>query len=231
MQRSLILFDIDGTLIRAGTEVHRASFGHAYRDVYGVEASLDGVPAAGRTDSWLLAEPLRALGWSENAIAARRAEAFAVMSTYVETHVGDLRHCILPGVHDCLDALHARNDVILGLLTGNVERIAHAKLRACGLDRYFDIGGFGEESTMRADLVPVALVRAGDVPSARTVVVGDTPLDVEAGRAHGTLTCAVATGTVDIEALRRSGADLVVASLEHNAADAILALLPAATER
>jgi phosphoglycolate phosphatase len=232
MPRDLVLFDIDGTLIRAGTEVHRASFAHAYRTVYGVDTSLDGVPAGGRTDAWLLAEPLLRLGWTHEAIGDRRESAFAVMCDYVDEHLGDLRHCVLPGVPECLDALSARDDITLGLLTGNVERIARAKLRACGLDRYFETGGFGEESAIRDDLVPVALHKAGDIPPAQCIVVGDTPFDVEAGKAHGTLTCAVATGMLSLDELRTCGADLLLPSLDDGAAEHLLGLLRAApTER
>jgi phosphoglycolate phosphatase-like HAD superfamily hydrolase len=227
MRRDLVLFDIDGTLIRAGTEVHRASFAHAYRTVYGVDCSLDGVPAGGRTDTWLLAEPLRRQGWFDEAIGERRAEAFAVMCDYVDEHLSDLRHCVLPGVAECLNALSARDDITLGLLTGNVERIARAKLRACGLDRYFETGGFGEESEVRADLVRVALRKADNIPAAQCLIVGDTPLDVEAGRAHGTITCAVATGIVAFDDLLACGAHLVLQSLE-GAAGELLAVLRAA---
>lgn len=215
---ALFLWDIDGTILRAGTGVHRAAFTHAFRTVYGRDLSLDGIRPAGRTDRWLLAEPLRRDGVSDEEILARMPEAFRLMGEYAETYLEDLRDRVLPGVRETLSLLHERG-YLQGLLTGNLERIAHAKMRAAGLSGYFDTGGFGEESATRADLVPVALSNAGAragraIPANRAVIIGDTGLDVEAGLAHGTRTVAVATGPFSADELASSGADLVLSSFE-----------------
>ncbi len=229
---AVVLFDIDGTLIGLGTDVHRAAFAHAFREVYGVEASLDGIRAAGRTDTWLLFEPLRELGMTDREIAARLPEAFAAMCSYVDVHLGDLQDRVLPGVRELLKELDARGAVV-GLLTGNLEAIALAKMRKAGLDGCFEFGAFGEESATRSELVLVALRKASLVVGeavlpGRTVVVGDTPLDVEAAQVHGVRSCAVASGPFDEIELREAGADVVLASLEpwDESADAILGLVP-----
>lgn len=224
----LILFDIDGTLIRAGTEVHRASFAHAYRAIYGLELSLDGVAAAGRTDTWLLHEALRRGGVDEGTALRSMSAAFDAMCEYVDRELGDLRGKVLPGVAECLRELHA-NDALLGLLTGNLERIAHAKMRAAGLDGYFDMGAFGEESAWRPDLVPVALRKAAERSGAMidpraAVVVGDTPFDIEAGKVHGVKTCGVATGVIGSEELLAAEPDLVLESLAGDAWRRLMAL-------
>jgi phosphoglycolate phosphatase-like HAD superfamily hydrolase len=143
--------------------------------------------------------------------------AFETMESYVETHLGDLRDRVLPGVLDVLAGLQAA-DQLLGLLTGNLSGIAMAKMRHAGLARYFDTGGFGEESEVRGHLVPVALAKASEtagapIPPERAVVVGDTPLDIEAGKLCGTKTAGVATGTFSEDELTRSRADLVLPSL------------------
>lgn len=213
----LFLFDIDGTILRGGIGVHRDAFAHAYRTVYHRPLSLDGVLAAGRTDTWLLAEPLRRLGVSDEAIWAEMPRAFEVMEQYVEDHLQDVSDRVLPGVREVLARL-TKAGSLLGLLTGNLTRIAHAKMRQSGLSEYFATGGFGGESVERADLVPVALAHAVacfGVPlqPGQTVLVGDTPLDVAAGQAHGTLTCGVATGQFSTDALRAAGADLALESL------------------
>lgn len=232
----LFLFDIDGTLIKGGTAVHREAFAHAFRAVYGLPLDLDGVPAGGRTDTWLLIEPLRRNGLSETEIRAGMPRAFDEMQVYVEERLGDLRDRVLPGVPKVLDHLRARGHR-LGLLTGNLSRIAMAKMRQAGLATYFDTGGFGEESDIRSDLVPVALRKWGeatgeDIPAWRTVVVGDTPLDVEAGKVHGTRTVVVATGPYAEAQLRETDADLVLPSLEDaTAASQALLQLAAATGR
>ncbi len=205
----LFLFDIDGTLMRGATEVHRASFEHAYRTVYGLSLTLDGIPPAGRTDTWLLAEPLRRLGMPDEQIWARMPDAFVSMQDFTEKHLGDIRDRVLPGVPDVLAGLR-RREQILGLITGNLSRIAMAKLRHAGLGEYFQTGGFGEESEVRAFLVPVALASAGRlVPANHAVVIGDTPLDIEAGKEHGTRTVGVATGTFSADELRAAEPDLV----------------------
>lgn len=217
-ESGLFLFDIDGTLLRGGIEVHRDAFVHAFREVYEMPLDLDGISAGGRTDTWLLAEPLRRHGLPDEAIWAKMPEAFRVMEEYVDEHLGDLRDRVLPGVGDVLRGLHGEGE-ILGLLTGNLSRIAGAKLRKADLAHHFDTGGFGEESEVRAELVPVAVVKAKEISGHdfaydRVVVIGDTPLDVEAGRAHNTKTVAVATGPYEFRNLSECGADLVLQSLE-----------------
>lgn len=224
----LFLFDIDGTILRGGTVVHRDAFAHVFRTVYDLPLTLDTVIAAGRTDTWLLVEPLRRSGLPDADIWARMQLAFTVMAEYVEEHIADMRESVLPGVPEVLARLREMG-YLLGLLTGNLSRIARAKMQRAGLAEYFSTGGFGEESMDRPDLVPVALEHATQtygmpLRAGQTVLIGDTPLDVEAGRAHGALTCGVATGRFSTDALRAAGADLVLESLA-DAESAVEALL------
>src|SRR5947209_17731038 len=86
-------------------------------------------------------------------------QAFAAIQDYAEQYLGDLSEFVLPGVPKLLERLHARGE-LMGLLTGNLSRVAHAKLRHAGLGGYFKVGGFGEESEVRSHLVPVALRHA-----------------------------------------------------------------------
>lgn len=204
-------------MLRGSTPVHRDAFAHAYRTVYGRELSLDGISAAGRTDLWLLFEPLRRAGVSPDIIRAGVPEAFRVMTAYVEKHVPDLHDRLLPGVPGVPAGLHAEGQQ-LGLLTGNLRGIALAKMRAAGLDVYFQTGGFGSESEERSHLVPVALRHASQqagrtISAEEVVIIGDTPLDIAAGAACGTQTVGVATGPFSEEDLRRAGAHLVLPSL------------------
>lgn len=213
----LFLFDIDGTILRGGTVVHRAAFAHAFQKVYDLALTLDRVKAAGRTDTWLLVEPLRRSGMSDADIWARMPLAFTVMAEYVEEHLADLRGSVLPGVPEVLARLQEMG-FLLGLLTGNLSRIACAKMEQAGLAHYFSTGGFGEESMNRPDLVPVALAHAVQtfglpLNAGQAVLIGDTPLDVEAGQEHGALTCGVATGRFSADVLRVAGARLVLESL------------------
>lgn len=214
---ALFLFDIDGTILRGSTKVHRDAFTYAFREVYGLDCSLDGLVAAGRTDTWLLQQPLLQAGIPEQEIGARMPQAFTAMEEYVDRHLGDLHDRVLPGVEHVLAELHERHQ-LLGLLTGNLRGIALSKMRKAGLERYFDTGGFGEESAVRARLVPVAIAKASEragrsISPARSVVIGDTPLDVQAGQEGGTRTVGVATGPYDCRQLDAAGADLVLSSL------------------
>src|SRR5690242_3329464 len=110
----LVLFDIDGTLIRAGTTVHKAAFAHAFRTVYGLDLTLDGLSAAGRTDTWLLHEPLRQAGLKDERIRELMPMAFAEMGVYVDLRLGSLGDNVLPGVPRLLQSLEAQG-VMLGL--------------------------------------------------------------------------------------------------------------------
>jgi phosphoglycolate phosphatase len=232
----LFLFDIDGTILRGSTAVHREAFAHAYRRVYGLPLSLDGVSAAGRTDTWLLAEPLRRQGMADADIWDRMPQAFDRMQEYVGKRVPDLRPNVLPGIPQVLAELDRRGE-LLGLLTGNLSGIAAAKMRAAGLARYFEVGGFGEESEIRAHLVPVAIAKAGEraghpISPSNVVIIGDTPLDIEAGTQAGTRTAGVATGPYSVEDLARAGADLVLESLEdaQGAVEALVRLVGGAAD-
>lgn len=160
-------------------------------------------------------------------------DAFEQMQRYVESRPADLRQNVLPGIRAVLHELDTRGH-LLGLLTGNLSRIALAKMRGAGLARYFDVGGFGEESEIRSKLVPVAIAKAEEkagfgIPPRHVVVIGDTPLDIEAGRAAGTRTAGVATGPFTTEELRAAGADVALESLaDPSAADALSRLVAGA---
>jgi phosphoglycolate phosphatase-like HAD superfamily hydrolase len=137
---------------------------------------------------------------------------------------------VLPGVPEVLDMLH-RHGQLLGLLTGNLRGIAMAKMRQAGLAHFFDTGGFGEESEVRAHLVPMALAKAGEkvgekVSVSRTVVVGDTPFDIEAARVGGVKVAAVATGPIPLQELQQAEPDLLLPSLAEakKAAESLLRL-------
>ncbi|MGH2447381.1 MAG: HAD family hydrolase [Chloroflexota bacterium] len=213
---SLFLFDIDGTILRGSTEVHRAAFAYAYQEIYGLDLSLDGIVAAGRTDAWLFEEPLRRARVPYERVQRNRLEAFAVMEAYVTEHLEDLRDRVLPGVREVLSELREACQT-LGLLTGNLEGVAAAKMVRAGLEDYFQFGVYGSESVDRSQLVPIALrlARTSGVVESQTqaTVIGDTPLDIAAARDHNLRSVAVATGPFSVEDLRCAGADLVFESL------------------
>ena len=205
------LFDIDGTLLNTRDGVHYYAFRHAMRDVFGLDANIDGVPVHGNTDIGILRAVLLRGGISEATIAQRLPEALRHMCDEVRQNAGDIRVEICPSVRDLLDHLRAAGK-LLGIVSGNLEPIGWAKLSAAGLREYFSFGSFSDRHELRADIfrhgVTEARRRRGE--HARVYVVGDTPRDIEAARAVGLPVIAVATGTYPREELAALQPDVCV---------------------
>jgi phosphoglycolate phosphatase len=233
---ALILFDIDGTLLRCGPQVRRF-FGAALAEVFGSAGALADYDFAGKTDRRIVVELAASAG---RGAAEAEAALPAVRDAYVRLLERDLdprAMTVLPGVAALLARLAARPEVTVGLLTGNFERGAYAKLGRVGLDRHFPFGAFGDDVVDRNELPPVALARAAAAAGrpfapAEALIVGDTPLDVACGRAHGVPVLAVATGGTSAERLAAAGADWVVPTLEAalERVPHLAGLAPAGTE-
>ncbi len=198
---SLFLFDVDGTLLAAGMRAHHEAVQVAVRELCGVDVDSSQFVLAGRTDTEILTEMLIAGGVA--APAQRLQAAFQSAVQYFRTVLDeDISDIVLPGVRETLDRLRTEGGV-MGLVTGNIEAIAWTKMKAAGLAEYFAFGAFGNESAVRADLPPRAVQRSGRAfPAERTYVIGDTPRDVDCGRASGMQTVAVATGRFSLAELR-----------------------------
>jgi phosphoglycolate phosphatase len=190
----------------------------AFHETFGVAGAFVSVELAGRTDPLIVRDALRAHG-----IADRDHDAVRFRDRYLAALVEEMRrddHAkrMLPGIVPLLDALAAREDRILGLLTGNFAPSARMKLEHFGLWRYFGWGAFGDDAADRNGLVPIAVERAvargyPRVPPRRIVVIGDTPHDVACAAAAGAWCMAVATGGSTAEQLRAAGADVVFDTL------------------
>ncbi len=211
----LILFDVDGTLIR-GHGMGRVALERAFAEVHAVPAedhpAVRAVPFAGQADPVIVAGMARALGVADPLFRARMAELEAAYVRHLRRTVAEAEgKAACPGVAELLERLDARPDVVTGLVTGNIEAGARIKLEAFGFNRYFPFGGFGGDGEERAVLVERARERAeayagapfapGDV-----LVVGDTVHDVAAGLARGYLTAGVATGSTPARELLQAGA-------------------------
>lgn len=201
--KSLYLFDIDGTLITSGgAGVH--SFTEAVRDFCGGTAPLEGINFAGNTDTGIARSVLRAAG-----IEPTGANVMGLLDAYLSIlrrrmslHDGRL----LPGIIPLLDGLKEREDCVLALLTGNLAAGAEVKLTHYGVWHYFGFGAYADDHHIRNELGPVAAARAleahgEEFPPGRIYVIGDTPRDIECGKAFGALTVAVATGNYPREEL------------------------------
>jgi phosphoglycolate phosphatase len=177
------------------------------------------VPMAGRTDPLIIQEACALHGVQEAAVS-HRSRLVELYLTYLAEELPKRApgRRILPGVVPLLDALRDEPDVVLALLTGNLQAGARLKLEAFGLWHYFATGAFGDDAGDRNGLVPVAAARmtalgCPAVPGAHIVVIGDTPHDVACARTSGARSLGVATGSSSVDQLRDAGADAVLPDL------------------
>jgi phosphoglycolate phosphatase len=205
----LLLWDIDGTLLQRASTEHAQAIHAAIERVYGVGIPEGQVEAAGRTDFAIARSILTLAGVSAERIDDRLHELRAVtVQEYARRVPRDLSGHLAPHVPEVLDALAARGDVQLSLVTGNLEPVARMKLKAAGIGHHFPEGqgGFGSDAEDRAELPGIARRRAGDHPAADTIVIGDTPRDIACARADGVRVIAVTTGPFAADALQAADA-------------------------
>ncbi|MDE3003910.1 MAG: HAD family hydrolase [Gemmatimonadota bacterium] len=202
--RRIILFDIDGTLLWGGPA--KSAFVDAMNETYGTPGDIENVSFSGKTDPQIARELLVNSGVPHDEISRGLEGLFRRYLGYLEARLPEDPVTVLPGVPELLDALAAYDDVGVGLLTGNVAGGAKLKLASGGLWGRFDFGSYGSDHEHRDELPPIAVSRArelwGEVVTAdKAIVVGDTPRDVQCGKAGGTRTMAVATGSFTAEEL------------------------------
>ena len=194
----------------------------AFDELFSVRDAFRDVPMAGRTDAGILAAAVAAAGIRADAPELARFPHRYVHYLTQELDKPGPRKGIMPGVRPLLDALAARDDIYLALLTGNYEGGARLKLEYFDLWRYFRCGAFGDEAPHRNGLVSKAVeaVAACGGPAfaaAHSVVIGDTPLDVAGAVFSGARSVAVATGSHSVEELRATEADVVLQDLADTA--------------
>jgi phosphoglycolate phosphatase len=220
---SLILFDIDGTLLLSGGAGVRAMT-RAFEEVFGVANAFASADVAGRTDTFLLSAALERAGLPDSPqVHARFRDTYVPLLREELAKPGRGHSGLMPGIAQLLEALRLRESTHVALLTGNFEKAAYTKLGHFGIDEYFAWGVFGEESADRNELARVAKRRAEEraIPPAsveRAIVVGDTPHDVACARAIGARVIAVATGNYSVDALRTAGADVALEDLSDTTA-------------
>ncbi len=216
----LFLFDIDGTLLRRMPPAHRQALCDAARDVYGVEVTpAEMGMTAGMIDGVIARRMLERSGVPAAAIEAGLPAFLVAAGEAYQRHVpDDLRPYRIEHVVETLSWLRGQG-VALGLVTGNIQRIAWSKLRAADLDHWFGCGAFGDEAASRAELPPLAVARARecfgrDFLHEQVYVVGDTPEDIACGVASRYRTIAVATGPEhSLDHLRACNPDYVFADM------------------
>lgn len=208
----LLLFDLDGTLVSTGGAGLKA-LDRAFEELHGLKRAMRGISPAGKTDPLIVREIF------EKKLERRPLleELSAVCGAYLEflpEEIGRSQdYRVMEGIPPLLEKLKGREDVVLALGTGNLEKGARIKLEPSGLNKYFPFGGFGSDAEVRAEVLRAG-VRRAEAQAGRpfllkdVLVIGDTILDVQAGKAIGAVTVAVACGHGKCEDLYAAEPDI-----------------------
>jgi len=215
MNPTLVLFDIDQTLLHSGGAGFRA-LTRAFMDLTGISDGFRTISYDGKTDPQIVREALshHSLSFDRSMVAA----LFERYLTYLPQEMAASPAQLKPGVPHILDLAKSKDALFLGVLTGNVESGARIKLARFDLNRYFEVGAFGSDHEDRNVLLPIAVERlcrakGVSVLYEHCVIVGDTPRDVQCAHAYGARCVAAATGRYSLGELERAAADLVVEDL------------------
>ncbi len=209
---NLALFDIDETLTKVSA-LHIESISRAFEEIYGIDATINTINYHGLTEQQIIFQVLRKNGLDDKTIKSNIEDAMEVVARFFNNGIEDAEIIVLDGVRELLEELD-KNNVLIGLVTGNLEQIARGKMRKVGLNHYLKIGGFGSDDIDRTNLVRLAIRRAeknfGFKFHNNVFLFGDSPHDIEAGKEAGVKTVGVTTGIYSKKQLEDVGANFVV---------------------
>jgi phosphoglycolate phosphatase-like HAD superfamily hydrolase len=214
-----VLFDIDGTLLHTGGAGAEA-WQRAFLELYGVDVNIEEHTHAGMTDPEIAEIVFRDVVGRGGSDAERAAAIACYLGHLTDAVKESSGYRVLAGIEELLPKL-TEQGVLLGIVTGNIESAAHAKLARGDLNRFFSFGGYGSDSRSRTELTKRAIERGGEVAGhpldlASTIAVGDTPRDVKAGHGAGIRVVGVATGSYSVAELNAAGADWAIPDVEHD---------------
>lgn len=215
--KRLILFDIDHTLMDIG-DSHRKAFMAGFKKVLGLEVDYStGWKFHGFTDLQIIHEVM-----DEYKIKKDPGKIAKIMEVMIDDFKKqNLSHALLmPGIPHILKELQKNKEIIIGLVTGNLKEIAYTKLRHFNIEEYFILGGFGDISTIRADLVKYAIKKAeelhGKIKKSNVIIVGDTIHDIRCAKESCVKCLAVATGTYSYGQLNEKNPDYIFEDLKDS---------------
>ncbi len=215
---TVVLFDIDGTLLRSDG-AGRAATRAALLEVFGTAEGVDTLHFGGKTDWFIVSEVVAGSAYAADDIARLMPAYSAALARHLARALEHYRIWPLPGALAAVNTLRDRPAMLLGLVTGNVRDTAALKLRAAGYDpEWFAVGAYGSESPDRGEVAALALQRAAQVSGRRlypsqAVIVGDTPADIACARAIGARAVAVATGFASHDELAAANPDYLLDDL------------------
>ncbi|MBI4395754.1 MAG: HAD hydrolase-like protein [Elusimicrobia bacterium] len=210
----LLLFDLDGTLVTTGGAGLRA-LDRAFETLLSLPKAMEGISPAGKTDPCIVREVFRKKLNREPGPASIQQICDCYLRFLEEEMQVRNGYRVMEGVVDLVAGLSVRENVLLALGTGNLEKGARIKLEPSGLNPYFSFGGFGSDAEARPEVLRKAVSRAEErtgqkIPAKDVFVIGDTILDVRAGKAIGAVTVAVVCGHGNSAELQASGPDLLL---------------------
>jgi phosphoglycolate phosphatase-like HAD superfamily hydrolase len=218
---TLLLFDLDATLVRTGG-IGMVAMNQAFEETIGWPNALNEISPAGRTDTSIAHE----LSNKHRDHDMSAEELISVFVRYLELLEVKIKtaenYRVLPGIQEFLEKAEAHPDFALGLGTGNLEGGAHIKLERADLNRFFPFGGFGSDAVLRPDVLRIGIERGEahlecPIPRDQVVIIGDTHLDIAAGKQLGTKTIGVATGPYSVEQLAEHQPDLAIQDFSDTA--------------
>lgn len=223
----LILWDVDGTLVSGAAEAHGRALEMATAEAIGKQVpTVQEIGPGGRTDREIVRILAEAAGLDGDQFRELHADRVITRAVeiYGATVEPDLSDCLLPGVEELIAGLAPRDDLVMGLVTGNIDHVAVLKLSSAGIAQHFDFtcAAFGSDHEDRSVLPGLARSRAGGSagawPRERTVVIGDTTRDIACARADGVGVVCVATGPHSVD-------DLAEADAVTNEASGLLSII------
>jgi phosphoglycolate phosphatase-like HAD superfamily hydrolase len=221
----LAFFDIDNTLIQSPGG-HMEALLLSIAEVYGVKVGVDVINHHGMTDQEIITRILRTYEIDGTTINLGLQDCMDSTSRRYAQIIKSEKIVMMPGVFDLMSRLE-QSGIITGLVTGNLEKIAHAKLKKIGIDHFFKIGGFGSDHINRTNLVKIAIQRAEERFNFGRhrwgFHFGDAPQDMKAGREAGVAPIGVTTGVFTADQLTSAGAEKVIPDLKD--ADDILGFM------
>jgi len=221
----LVLFDIDGTLVRRAGPHHRLALIAAIRRVTGIETTTDGIPVAGMLDPSIISAMMRQAGARRRLIRESLPDVIRTAERIYVRTCPDISRRVCPGVRRLLTRIQ-RTGAATGLVTGNLTRIGWNKMRRAGLEEFFRFGEFGETASTRAGLVRNAIRRArreGWIREGANIsLIGDHVNDILAARPNGVRSVAVCTGILSREELAAHAPAIIVPDMRSIHIDMLL---------
>jgi len=205
------LFDIDGTILNCNS-AGRASLIEATKEVFGTVGRMEKLDFQGKTDPVILQESLQIMGYKQEDIEKNLKNLKERYFYYLGENIHKYEVIVYPGIKELLQILKKRDDIALGLLTGNFTESAKIKLSVCNLFDYFSFGAFGDDAPMRNLLPEVAKKRIDtiykiDISFKDVIIIGDTIYDIRCAKYAGAVSVAVGTGWVPADTLLKENPD------------------------